>query len=188
MYDHRSLYQTWWRLRDVIFISLSISIMGYWLVSITPLGNRQSRRCILRLHICRHRHYLYFRVAHILGSRLTMRKPTWVPGIKWLWKPSDRLDIWFQHKFNLNPKQRALELKMDTLPNQRTTKALDQALNITNETENKNKNKVNRKKRTGWAHHRPRDSFRETQCAWRDKRPSDENDRLPLSRIQPRWN
>lgn len=78
-----------------------------------------------------------------------MRKPTWVPGIKWLWKTSDRLDIWFQHKFNLNPKQRALELKMDTLPNQRTTKALDQALNITNETENKNKNKVNRKKRTG---------------------------------------
>ena len=59
-----------------------------------------------------------------------MRKPTWIPGLKWVWKTSDRIDIWCQEKFKLNPKQRALELKMDAHTPARINNSLDAALGI----------------------------------------------------------
>ena len=86
-----------------------------------------------------------------------MRKPTWIPGIKWLWKTSDRIDIWFHDKFKINPKQKALELKMDTLPNKRVNKAISDALNIIeaqtgitkSESKNENKDTPNQRKWRG---------------------------------------
>ena len=68
-----------------------------------------------------------------------MRKPTWVPGLKWVWKTSDRIDIWAQETFKLNPKQRALELAMDLNPNKRINKAIDEALGLTTKKPKKTK-------------------------------------------------
>jgi hypothetical protein len=47
-----------------------------------------------------------------------------------LWVMSDRVDIWCKEKFNINPKQRALELKQDLNPNKRINHAIDTALGI----------------------------------------------------------
>ena len=75
-----------------------------------------------------------------------MRKPTWVPGLKWVWKTSDRIDIWAQETFKLNPKQRALELAMDLNPNKRINKAIDEALGLTTTKPKQHKKKTKRHK------------------------------------------
>ena len=71
-----------------------------------------------------------------------MRKPTWIPGIKWVWKTSDRIDIWCQEKFKTNPKQRALELAMDINPPKRIERALDDALGLKRKTTKHKRRKV----------------------------------------------
>ena len=51
--------------------------------------------------------------------------------LTWAWVTSDKLDIWCKEKFNINPKQRAQELKMDINPNKRIERAIDEALGLT---------------------------------------------------------
>ena len=41
---------------------------------------------------------------------------------------TDRLDIYWKEKYNTSPKQKALELAMDTLPNKRIDKNITDAL------------------------------------------------------------
>jgi len=41
---------------------------------------------------------------------------------------SDRLDIYIKEKYNVSPKQKALELHMDTLPNKRIDENITNAL------------------------------------------------------------
>ena len=41
---------------------------------------------------------------------------------------SDRLDIYIKEKYNVSPKQKALELAMDTLPNKRIDQNITDAL------------------------------------------------------------
>ena len=72
-----------------------------------------------------------------------MRKPTWIPGIKWVWKTSDRIDIWAQDKLGMkSPKQRALELAMDINPPKRIERAIDEALGLKRKTTRPNRRKV----------------------------------------------
>ena len=61
--------------------------------------------------------------------------------VKWSWKTSDRIDIWFKSKFNKDLKQRALELKMDISPNKRVNTAIDDALGLTNPNDHDQKRK-----------------------------------------------
>ena len=69
-----------------------------------------------------------------------MRKPTWIPGIKWVWKTSDRIDIWAQDKLGMkSPKQRALELAMDINPPKRIERAIDEALGLKRKTTKRNR-------------------------------------------------
>ena len=52
-------------------------------------------------------------------------------GLKqFLWKAADRMEIWCTNTFNYNPKQRALELKQDLLPDPVKTAAMDKALGL----------------------------------------------------------
>ena len=54
-------------------------------------------------------------------------------GLKqFLWKTADRLEIWCTNTFNYNPKQRALELKQDLLPDPVKREAMDKALGLKN--------------------------------------------------------
>ena len=72
-----------------------------------------------------------------------MRKPTWIPGIKWVWKTSDRIDIWAQDKLGMkSPKQRALELAMDINPPKRIERAIDEALGLKRKTTKHKRRKV----------------------------------------------
>ena len=41
---------------------------------------------------------------------------------------SDRLDIWWKEKYNVSPKQKAIELHMDTMPNKRIDKNIQDAI------------------------------------------------------------
>lgn len=41
---------------------------------------------------------------------------------------TDRLDIFIKEHYNVSPKQKALELKMDTIPNKRIDKNIQDAL------------------------------------------------------------
>ena len=41
---------------------------------------------------------------------------------------SDRIDIWIQEKYKKQPKRRLRELQQDLFPNERVTKAIDEAL------------------------------------------------------------
>ena len=41
---------------------------------------------------------------------------------------SDRLDIWWKEKYNVSPKQKALELHMDTIGNKRIDENITDAL------------------------------------------------------------
>ena len=41
---------------------------------------------------------------------------------------TDRIDIWWKEKYNTSPKQKALELAMDTIPNKRIDKNIQDAL------------------------------------------------------------
>ena len=65
---------------------------------------------------------------------------------------SDRLDIWWKEKYNVSPKQKALELHMDTLPlNKRIDQNIQDALEhgqivtMFNEMERKMADKQHRK-------------------------------------------
>ena len=41
---------------------------------------------------------------------------------------TDRIDIWWKEKYNTSPKQKALEWKMDTVPNKRIDQNITDAL------------------------------------------------------------
>ena len=41
---------------------------------------------------------------------------------------SDRIDIWIQDKYKKQPKRKLLEMQQDLFPNERVTKAIDEAL------------------------------------------------------------
>ena len=41
---------------------------------------------------------------------------------------SDRLDIWWKEKYNVSPKQKAIELHMDTIGNKRIDQNITKAL------------------------------------------------------------
>ena len=62
-----------------------------------------------------------WRTSHLwyTSSNMILRK---------LWQWSDRLDIWIQETFKYDAKKKALELKMDTIPNKRLKRHIDAAL------------------------------------------------------------
>ena len=41
---------------------------------------------------------------------------------------SDRIDIWIQDKYKKQPKRKLREMQQDLFPNERVTKAIDEAL------------------------------------------------------------
>ena len=41
---------------------------------------------------------------------------------------TDRIDIWWKEKYNTSPKQKALELAMDTIPNKRIDQNIQDVL------------------------------------------------------------
>ena len=63
----------------------------------------------------------YWRTSHLwyTSSIVILRK---------LWQWSDRLDIWIQETFKYDAKKKALELKMDNIPNKRLKRHIDAAL------------------------------------------------------------
>ena len=64
---------------------------------------------------------------------------------------TDRIDIWWKEKYNTSPKQKALELAMDTIPNKRIDQNIQDALEhgqivtMFNEMERKMADKQHRK-------------------------------------------
>ena len=67
-----------------------------------------------------------------------------------LWQWSDRLDIWIQETFKYDAKKKALELKMDNIPNKRLKRHIDAALDelMCNERKKHRKEKKKPKKGT----------------------------------------
>ena len=52
-------------------------------------------------------------------------------GLKqFLWKTTDRVEIWCTKTFNYNPKQRALELKQDLWEDPVKTEAMNKAIGL----------------------------------------------------------
>ena len=41
---------------------------------------------------------------------------------------TDRIDIWWKEKYNISPKQKAIELRMDTMPNKRIDTNIQDAI------------------------------------------------------------
>ena len=63
--------------------------------------------------------------------------------LTWIWKTTDRVDIWAQDKLGIkSPKQMALELAMDLNPPKRIERAIDEALGLRDKTPKQRKRKV----------------------------------------------
>ena len=65
----------------------------------------------------------------------------------WTWKTSDRAALWWHGLFGVDPKQRALEWRMDNIPNKRLAEDIDRALNINSSMGNERKKHRKEKKK-----------------------------------------